>query len=1134
MTLLLGPFELVAPTGQGAMAEVWQAIHRGQAVPAAVKIVTAPIGQHEKFRTWFAHELRAVARLDHPGVVRLYDHGEIGAEVAAASGRRLPRGAPYLVMEWIEGGPLSTRAGRLPWPALRRVLLGLLDALGHAHARGVIHRDLKPDNVLLADRGPVLTDFGVAFTAERFADARSEAFAGTPNYMAPEQVTGDLRALGPWTDLYALGCLAYTLARGRPPFDGGAATEVARAQLLAPMPRLDPDLPVPDGFEAWLAHMLQKRPGERFRFAADAAVALMALPDDAPPPPGAAAVEATEADDTLVAEPVFLSTPAEIWASGPAPDGRPPFPADWRRPAPPPTPPPLLGVGRTVFGLRAPSMHGRHAERDRLWATLGAVVTGGGARAVLIEGQSGLGKTRLSQWLGRRAHELGVADVLLATHDAVESPGCGAGPMLARHLRSEALDLDRTRRQLRARLGDDLDPETTDALAAIMGSGDPYEARPGVRLSSPIEANTVIAHAIERLCRHRPLVLRLEDPYWSEESLELCDHLLTAHPHLPLLIVATLRDDAVPEDRRLVLDRLASRPATSRLSLGPLDDDAMTAWIGDRLPIESPLVARVVGLAGGNPMYASALVEHWIRIGALEDGPVGFRLRSGFDEGIPEGVRTVWRVRLDDVLRGDVAALHAFEIAAALGQMVDGAEWLRACALAGVALDRAAYELMLDAGLIAGEGDTRWSFVHPMLRDALLGGARHAGRLTGWHRACAAALGDRAPARRARHLVEAGEHADALAPLLAVAEHALERKQIAAAHRALVQRIRSLHALRRPRLDPDRVATRVRWSRLCRIRGSTQAAARHAGRAVAEAHALGDGRMYSVALLEQGRALGTVQGPAAGLPAVRAAAQEAAAIGDGQLQSRALLIEGGMLLASGRPRAAEVAYESALALAGAHEPLVEANVLACIADLARRGDDQDRAARCATRARALYQQIGARWGQAHASNLLGDIARYGGELDTAERCYRESCRLYGGIGSFDAIAADGNLALVLIETERYDEARRLLEHVVLRADGAHSHELSQIFRACLLPCRAADRDWRAWDATFGRITALRTAALVEPDVARTARRAAELALTAGEPARAAQACDLAIAQLDGLGRGDDADALRAWRATHCA
>jgi serine/threonine protein kinase len=286
MTLILGPFELIAPTGQGAMAEVWQATHRGQAVPAAVKIVTAPIGQHHKFRAWFAHELRAVARLDHPGVVRLYDHGEIGAEVAAASGDRLPRGAPYLVMEWIDGGPLSAKAGRLGWPALRQVLLGLLDALGHAHARGVIHRDLKPDNVLLAERGPVLTDFGVAYTAERVADERSEAFAGTPNYMAPEQVTGDLRALGPWTDLYALGCLAFTLVRGRPPFDGGAATEVARAQLLAPVPRLDPGLPVPDGFEAWLARMLHKRTGDRFRFAADAAVALLALPDDAPALPG--------------------------------------------------------------------------------------------------------------------------------------------------------------------------------------------------------------------------------------------------------------------------------------------------------------------------------------------------------------------------------------------------------------------------------------------------------------------------------------------------------------------------------------------------------------------------------------------------------------------------------------------------------------------------------------------------------------------------------------------------------------------------------------------------------------------------------------------------------------------------------
>ena len=363
-----------------------------------------------------------------------------------------------------------------------------------------------------------------------------------------------------------------------------------------------------------------------------------------------------------------------------------------------------------------------------------------------------------------------------------------------------------------------------------------------------------------------------------------------------------------------------------------------------------------------------------------------------------------------------------------------------------------------------------------------------------------------------------------------MADAALERKQIAAAHRALVQRIRSLHALRRPRLDPDRVATRIQWGRLCRIRGSTTAAARHTGRAAAEAHALGDRQMYSEALLEHGRALGTIGGVAAGLPAVRRAADEAAAVGDGLLESRALLVEGAMLLASGRPAAAQTAYEAALVRSGGREgSLMKANVLSALADLERRGGDQERAARCASEARSIYQLIGARWGQAHAANLLGDIARYQGDLSAAEAHYRESCQLYGGIGSFDAIAADGNLALVLIELGQSDEARRLLDHVVLRADGAHSHELSQIFRACQLPCLAADADWPTWDATFARIDALCSGALVEPDVARTACRAAEGATAQGDADRAAQAWDLAIAQFEGLGRVSDAEAARAAR-----
>ncbi|MCA9542348.1 MAG: serine/threonine protein kinase [Myxococcales bacterium] len=386
MSIPLGPFDLLHPAGRGAMGEVWQARHRVEGVGVAVKVVTAPIGRRRRFRTAFAHELRAVARLDHPGIVRIYDHGEIGPEAAAERmADRVGVGAPYLVMEWIDGGSLREHRGRMPWSQLRAVLLALLDALGHAHARGVIHRDLKPDNVLFAERGPVLTDFGVAYTAERAAEEREALFAGTPHYMAPEQVTGDLRAMGPWTDLYALGCLAFSLATGHTPFSGTSTSDVARAQLLAPPPNVPAGTPVPPGFEAWLHRLLAKRVEGRYQFAADVAWDLARLSDDAPAPP-VQAVEQVD-DPTVVDAPIWFSRVSLPPAPAPAEALRlPPMPDDWRRAEPAERPMPLLGVGCALFGLRALELSGREAERDRLWAALGAVVAGQRVRAVLLEG----------------------------------------------------------------------------------------------------------------------------------------------------------------------------------------------------------------------------------------------------------------------------------------------------------------------------------------------------------------------------------------------------------------------------------------------------------------------------------------------------------------------------------------------------------------------------------------------------------------------------------------------------------------------------------------------------------------------------------------------------------------------------
>ncbi|MEZ4473964.1 MAG: serine/threonine-protein kinase [bacterium] len=266
----LGLFDLREAVGAGAMARVWRAEHRGLRVPVAVKVLTQ--AESPDVPILFAHEVRAVARLSHPAIIRLHDHGVIPTAVAEKTG--LPDGAPFLIMEWLPGGSLRQRAGAMAWAEVRRTLLVLLDALAHAHARGVIHRDLKPDNVLLAERGPVLTDFGVAASLDEAQASR--LLVGTPNYMAPEQIKGDWHALGPWTDLYAVGCLAWQLATGSAPFAGRGRKEVLRAHLHGDLPAFEPRIEVPAGFEGWVRALLAKHPAARPRFAAQAAAALVA------------------------------------------------------------------------------------------------------------------------------------------------------------------------------------------------------------------------------------------------------------------------------------------------------------------------------------------------------------------------------------------------------------------------------------------------------------------------------------------------------------------------------------------------------------------------------------------------------------------------------------------------------------------------------------------------------------------------------------------------------------------------------------------------------------------------------------------------------------------------------------------
>lgn len=710
----LGDYRIEATLGRGGMATVYRATHVTSGREVALKTVDAT---SERVVRSIRREVRALARVRHPGVVRVLDDG-------------VHEGVPWYAMELVEGRTLGallptaegrtagasatwwtrTRAsldddtaigsnvdpvarGRLPFAHTLTLTRALCESLAHLHGEGLVHRDLKPDNVLVRENGtPVLVDFGLASlapleTSREVLEVRGE-LAGTAAYMAPELIGGgpvDARA-----DLYALGCMLYEMSTGVRPFAAFTVAAVLRGHLeLVPPPpsSLAPELP--PAFDDLVARLLAKDPARR---------------------PG-------HADDVArVLEQLGAETPSDV------------------RPA------------RDY--LYRPRMAGREAALAQLTDALDATRRGRGG-LWLIVGESGIGKTRLVNELASRAAARGV-DVLEADHAAGDSMHPLRVLLRALVDRCRARGPRETTRVFGARASVlvALEPEIA-MLTELL----PIAAPPSLEGDAGrLRLVRAIAEALVAASDRR-LVWIVDDVQWADSlTLSVLAYLAREHGHAPLLVLATLRS----EESHDALRTLARDAEAIELTRLPAHDVAAIAH--DMLANEPPpeLVAHLVRHSEGNPFF----VAEYLRA-ALEET----RLRREVDgrwhldeevgpiahQTLPDSLRALIERRLT-ALSPDARVLAS--IAAVASESLGARELAKL-----VALDEDATFARLDELArreVAHENQNgAIRFAHDKLREVAYATLDIATRCA-WHAAVAGALAEDSE-DAARHWREAGD-----------------------------------------------------------------------------------------------------------------------------------------------------------------------------------------------------------------------------------------------------------------------------------------------------------------------------------------------------------------------------------------
>ncbi len=1062
--------------GRGGFGAVYRTTDIELGCSVAVKVPFR--GADQSLAREVMRELHAGARLRHPNIVQVLDAGTD------------PEGRPYLVMEYAgEGSFRSLVDSPPPWPDVLPLLDGLLAALGHAHTRGLVHRDIKAQNVLFATRNgervPKLADFGLAKVASlRGEFASTRVAAGTLLYMAPEIFSEGLAGVHPVADLYAFGVLLHLLATGGAPWEGKDWDLVDHKLAESRVPyRTRDGYAAPEGLSELVDRLLDPVPAKRFQLAADVRTALAEISGVSSPVrrPGAVAES-------------FPATPA-------------------------------------TAVVRVPNLVGREDECALLLGM--AERAESGPVSVVVGGPAGAGKSRLCSWLGSTLEEEGRARCLHVRLDGEFSPWDSVGAGLRSLLglgRLTGDKLERRLEQLPAAYGEGA-RGLIRGLAELLDPGvEPSMAGP-TRLAA---ARTAVVDRLLRFEASRGLVMvHVDENRATPGARELVEGLHQAALAAPYarLLLHERREEAEP----------TPADGFEHLRVGPLADDACRAILRDLLPGGEggeDLMERL----GGSPLRAVEAARLRGEQGAADPGPT-LDADGLLDVAEVATARFAAFLTEDGPARAEMLALLALAPRptppALLQQVLAGAGAVEALGAARA------------AGLVRITDHAEVAFASGALAEAaerLAVSRDDHSRLAGVVADALLSLPDPQPARFGLHAAQlcatAGRHERAL-DLAATWARRLVDRDVLGARRAWSVAEAACTALGLSDGDAARVEVELGRARVARATGEVAEAERLLSGLARDQLEPSQRGLH----LELSASIAVVQGsPEGAIRAARDGGAEYEREGDSAGTARTALLEGEALYQAGRSREAVRAFTRARALAvEAGADREELHALWRLARCRRVDGATDIARREFTEALALSEllgtvvtegtirrelgnldlvegrlddaaeqyeraierlEAGGFRGQAATTRIsLGELARSRGDLAGAREQYASALTITQAYGlSGDALVSLLNLAMTELAMERLPAAARRLR-AVEDLMGSGDHRLRPYASAVRFAVAAAEGDWERAEAALEDLDSVRHTA--DADLLALVERGAESAKAAGAAVVTLDATELA-------------------------